>query len=118
MDACNLCYKQIQLQWQVGRCERDGSEDVEQQSHDESNSDSELGIGLSQDLGDDWKEEERGERKGMQRNTRGQKSAGNSSRQPLRTGSTLVSKASPHWVLVQMQMWKRERQSGRAARWA
>lgn len=45
MDACNLCYKQIQLQWQVGRCERDGNEDVEQQSHDESNSDSELGIG-------------------------------------------------------------------------
>lgn len=118
MDACNLCYKQIQLQWQVGRCERDGSEDVEQQSHDESNSDSELGIGLSQDLEDDWKEEERGERKEMQRNTRGQKSAGNSRRQPLRTGSTLVSKASPHWVLVQMQMWKRERQSGRAARWA
>lgn len=44
MDACNLCYKQIQLQWQVGRCERDGSRDVEQQSHDESSSDSEWGI--------------------------------------------------------------------------
>lgn len=69
------------------------------------------GLGLSQDLEDGRKDEERGERKGMQRNTRGQKSAGNSSRQPLRTGSTLFCKASPHWVLVQMQMWKRERQS-------
>lgn len=45
MDACNLCYKQIQLQWQVGRCERDESRDVEQQSHDESSSDGEWGIG-------------------------------------------------------------------------
>jgi len=105
MDACNLCYKQIQLQRQVGRCKRDGSEDVEQQSHDDSNSGSELGIGLSQD--------ERGER-----NTRGQKSAGDSSRQPLRTGSTLFCKASPHWVLVQMQMWKTGETIGRAARWA
>lgn len=59
MDACNLCYKQIQLQWQVGRCERDGSEDVEQQSHDESKSDSELEIGLSQDLEDGRKDEVR-----------------------------------------------------------
>ncbi|KAL1258105.1 hypothetical protein QQF64_011349 [Cirrhinus molitorella] len=47
MDACNLCYKQIQLQWQVGRCARDGSEDVEQQSHDESKPDNEWEIGLS-----------------------------------------------------------------------
>lgn len=47
MDACNLCYKQIQLQWQVGRCERDESKDVEQQSHDEYKSDSNWGIGLS-----------------------------------------------------------------------
>lgn len=64
MDACNLCYIQIQLQWQVGRCARDGSEDVEQQSHDESNSDSEWKIGLSQDLEDDRKDEEGGKRKG------------------------------------------------------
>lgn len=64
MDACNLCYKQIQLQWQVGRCARDGSEDVEQQSHDESNSDSEWKIWLSQDLEYDRTDEEGGKRKG------------------------------------------------------
>lgn len=64
MDASNLCYKQIHTHWQVGKCARDGSKDVEQQSHDESNSDSEWGIGLSQDLEDDRKDEDGGKRKG------------------------------------------------------